>query len=409
MTAQVVVVGAGVAGLAAAWAARRAGREVTVVSRGPGASALGGGAVDDVPWEQLQRAARLLDDATHARPLAPEVAAFVAELGLWDVPASRRVWLATVAGRLRPARGRDRAALDLGALGGAVVLVPRADRAGWDADAVAAALRADPHARAQRITFRAVDAAVLRFDEEHRIGDGDLAARHDDEIRIRWLAERLRSALVVSPQAGAILLGPWLGAAAPRAEALSRSLGLPVGEALVGAGSPAGMRFEAARDRMLDAIGARRVRDRVTRVSPGEGKLAVMLEADEAPLVADVAVLAVGGLVGGGLIYAPPERGAGADLAPGGKVPFELSLRAPVVLSLGGPRRMEIVASMHGPDLDVTAWPTDGRPGVLESVGVRCEGTRAEERIHAAGDVVAGRARTLLEAVAAGIAAGGAT
>ena len=53
-----VVVGAGIAGLAAAWSARRAGREVTVVSAGPGASALGSGAVDDVPWEQFSSARR---------------------------------------------------------------------------------------------------------------------------------------------------------------------------------------------------------------------------------------------------------------------------------------------------------------------------------------------------------------
>jgi glycerol-3-phosphate dehydrogenase subunit B len=404
--ARLVVVGAGVAGLAAAWSGRRAGREVTVVSKGAGASALGGGAVDDVPWEQLQRAARLLGDAAQARPLADDARAFVDELALWDVPATTRVRLATVAGRIRPARGRDRAMLDLAKLAGAIVLVPRADRAGWDADAVAAALRADPYALAHRITFRATDAAVLRFDDEHRIGDGDLAGRHDDPVRAGWLAERLRAALVVSPQAGAILLGPWLGAAAPRAEALSRSLGLPVGEALVGAGSPAGLRFEAARDRMLEAIGARRVRDRVTAVNLDGGKLSLALERDGVALVADAVVLAIGGLVGGGVIYAPPEHGAGRDLPPSGKVPFDLSLRAPVTLSLGGPRRMEIVASMHGPELDVTAWPIEGRPGALESVGVRCEGTRAGDGIHAAGDAVAGRARTLLEAVTAGIAAG---
>ncbi len=406
MIPHTVVVGAGVAGLAAAWSARRLGRDVTVVSRSPGASALGGGAVDDVPWEQLQRAARLLGDASQARALAPEVAAFAGELGLWDVPETARVLLATVAGRVRPARGRDRAMLDLAKLAGAIVLVPRADRAGWDADGLSAALRADPLARAQRITFRAVDAPVLRYDDEHRVGDADLAARHDDPVRVAWLAERMRAALVLNPQAGAILLGPWLGAAAPRAEALSRSLGIPVGEALLGAGSPAGLRFEAARDRMLEAIGARRVRDRVVSVSRGAGKLTVALEQGEAALSADAVVLATGGMVGGGVIYAPPEHGAGADLPAGGKAPFELSLRAPVVLSAGGPRRMEIVASMSGPELDVTAWPRDGRPGALETVGIHCEGVRAGEGILAAGDVVAGRSRTLLEAVAMGIAAG---
>jgi glycerol-3-phosphate dehydrogenase subunit B len=129
-------------------------------------------------------------------------------------------------------------------------------------------------------------------------------------------------------------------------------------------------------------------------------------EVDGATRKADIVVLAIGGLAGGGVIYAPPEHAAGADLPPGGRVPFELSVSAPVVLSLSGSSRMEIIASMHGPELDLTAWPRDGRPGVLETVGVLCEGVRAAERIYAAGNVVAGRPRTLLEAAAAGIAAG---
>jgi glycerol-3-phosphate dehydrogenase subunit B len=119
-------------------------------------------------------------------------------------------------------------------------------------------------------------------------------------------------------------------------------------------------------------------------------------------------VLALGGLAAGGLIYAPPERLARADLPPGGKVPYELSLDAPVVIGNGGNGRMGVVASMHGPELDRLAWPSAGRPGALEAVGVRCDGPEAGERIYAAGDVVAGRPRTVLEAVASGIAAGSA-
>jgi glycerol-3-phosphate dehydrogenase subunit B len=330
----VVVVGAGVAGLSAAWSARRAGREVTVVSRGPGASALGSGAVDDVPWEQLVRAARVLGNSLPraAQPLSPAASELVAELDLWDVPVTARPWIATVAGRLRPARGRDRALLDLGRLEGALVLVPRTDRAGWDADALAATLTADPAARAWRLSFQAVDLPVLRFDDEHRVGDVDLAARHDDEARLAWLARRLREGIAVHDRAAAVLLGPWLGAAAPRADALSVAVGVPCGEALVGAGSPAGLRFEAARDRLLDAIGARRVRDRVTSVEGG-ATLTVTLARAVTKLAADAVVLALGGIAAGGVTYAPPERAARADLPPAAKVPFELSLDAPVVLS----------------------------------------------------------------------------
>ncbi len=406
MTRRIVIVGAGLAGLAAAWSARRQGYEVTIVSAGAGASALGGGAVDDVPWEQLVRASRALGLSPQARPLADDVFAFSHDLGAWDLAAARLAWVATIAGRLRPARGRDRALLDLGSLTGTRVLLPRADRANWDADALAAGLTDDPFARARRLTFAAADFPVLRFDEERRIADGDLALRHDAESRLAWLAERLGEVLSRTA-AGAILLGPWLGAQAAQSAALSQRVGVPVGEALLGVGSPAGLRFEAARDRLLAALGARVVVDRVTAITHDRG-LAITLE-NGASLLADGLVLAIGGLAGGGLVYEPPDHSAAADLPDGVRLPFALSLRAPVKLAahLGADALTgEATSSLHGPAIDVTAWPRGNRAGMLESAGIRCKGARAAEGITAAGDVVAGRPRTVLEAVSAGIRAG---
>lgn len=414
MTRKVLVAGAGIAGLAAAFRARALRADVTVVSDRPGASALGGGAVDDLPWEELLRAARTLGVAPMPRPLAAGVDDLARALGLWELPAEALTWIATAAGRIRPARGRDRALLDLGPLEGREVLLPRADRAGWDADAIAAGLAEDPFARARRIRFIAVELPILRFEEEHRIPDGDLAARHDDAARLGWLAERLREGLGRRKQAGAVLLGPWLGVAAARAEALSKAVGVPVGEALVGAGSPAGLRFEAARDRLLGEIGARVMRDRVVSLDVDADQVAVMLAREKAPLLVDAVVLATGGLTGGGLVFAPPEREAFADLPPGGRMPFALSLRAAVTLagqSAPTPSRMAplttgITSSLHGPELDLAAWPSDGRPGALESAGVRCDGVRAAPGITAAGDVIAARPRTVLEAVSSGLSAG---
>ncbi|WP_437675587.1 FAD-binding protein [Sorangium sp. So ce131] len=412
MARSVLVIGAGVAGLAAAWSARRRGASVAVISAGVGETALAGGAVDDVPWEQVERAARLLGGDLPAGDLAPAARQLATELGLWDVPQAAAARLATVAGRIRPARGRDRALLDLAPLRRTRVLVPRAPRAAWDADALAEALTDEPFARARGLRFLPVDAPVLRFDDERRIADGDLAARHDDPARLHWLAERLRGALEGAGGAGAILLGPWLGARAPRAEALSARLGVPVGEALIGAGSPAGLRFEAARDALLDAIGAARRHGRVravgeAQVGPGGAgeRVVVHVEGEDVPLAADVVILAIGGLAGGGITYAPPERGAGTDLPARGGAPFALSLAAPVALGDGrGP--LGVVSSMQGPELDVTAWPRGERPGALEAVGIRCAGVRAAPGILAAGAAIAGRARTVLDAVTTGLRAG---
>jgi glycerol-3-phosphate dehydrogenase subunit B len=420
VTRTVIVIGAGAAGVAAAWSARREGAAVTLVSRGSGASSLSGGAVDDVPWERLARAASELGVDLPVAEVAEDVLSFSRALGLWALPETHtsRSRLATIAGRIRPARGHDRALLDLARLQGARVLLPRVDRAIWDADAIAAALSDEPFARASGLRFAAADVPILRFDEERRIADGDLAARHDDEARLEWLAARLREGIADArrrgEEAGAVLLGPWLGARAPRAEALSELAGVPVGEALMGAGSPAGLRFDASRDRLLDAEGVRVVRDRATAIARTGGRASVSLERSAAPLTADAVVLAIGGVAGGGVVYAPPESLAEDDLPARVSVPFTLSLTADVTLAAWS-GALEVMSSLHGPELDLCAWPQGERPGALEAAGVLCTGVRAAPplgplsdalRIAAAGDVIARRPRTLLEAVASGIRAG---
>ncbi|HVK63358.1 MAG TPA: hypothetical protein VM694_02730 [Polyangium sp.] len=269
MSRLVLVLGAGAAGLSAVFAARNSGADVVLVSAGAGASSLGGGAVDDVPWEERMHAARVLGSPIELHTLPPEVVAFSNALGIWDLPDhAPPPFVATIAGRLRPARGRDKGLLDLGALRGKRVLLPRAPRAGWDADAIAATLSDDPLARRTGLRFEAIDASILRFADEARISDGDLAARHDDPARIGWLAERLREALTSDARlhpdepASAVLLGSWLGARVARADELSERVGVSVGEALVGVGSAAGLRFDAAQRKFLDALGVQRIVDR---------------------------------------------------------------------------------------------------------------------------------------------------
>jgi glycerol-3-phosphate dehydrogenase subunit B len=411
----VIVVGGGAAGLAAAWAARRAGKAVTVVWRGAGASMIGAGAVDDEAWESRWRRSRGTQSTAAAtkapagalppEPLADDVAAFVDELGLWSVPAERTPFVATTAGRIRPARGIDRALLDLGAHAGARVLVPRANRANWDADAIAAALGDDAAASALGVSFLAADLTILRHAEDSRIADGDLAARHDDPGRLEWLAARLREGIAREAATGkvALLFGPWLGADSPRAAELSSAVGVPIGEALVGVGGAAGLRFGAARDRLLGKLGVEVVRSRATAVTRRDTRMRVRLE--RSSLTCDGVVLAVGGIAGGGIAYSPPETRAERDLPPNASPSFTLSLEAPVALALRG-EVLDVVSSLHGPDLDTSAWPDHDTTGVLEAVGVHVDGGCAAPGIFVAGDALADRPRTLLEAVASGLRAG---
>lgn len=411
MKHRILVIGAGVAGLAAAFSARRKGYEVVVVSKGSGASALGGGAVDDVPWEELFRAARVVGKPIGLGSLDPEVLAFSEALGLWDLPAEGAPppFVATIAGRVRPCRGHDSALLDVGSLRDGCVLLPRVDRAAWDADAIARTLSDEPIAKHNHLKFVAVDAPVLRFTEEACFPDGDLAVRHDEPARIAWLAERLREAVARKTSSSlpvvGVLLGSWLGAQKARAKELSTLVGLPVGEALVGVGSSAGLRFEAARKRMLDALRVEVIEDHARSIVVSGDAVKVGLSRSDTLLSGDFVVLATGGVVSGGIVYAPPEHAAGDDLPPRGAVPYALSVDAPVALGASS-GRMDVVASIHGPELDTSTWSRDARPSVLEDIGVLAPKGIAARLVLAAGDVVAGKPRTLLEAVISGLHAG---
>lgn len=399
-TGPLVVVGAGVAGTAAAWIARREGREVLVLDGGLGASGLGGGAVDDVPWEDVVRGERALGAEAPASPLDGLVRAFVDELGLWSVPAERRVLLATTAGRARPARGADRALLDLTALPkGARIGLPRADRAGWDAESLCRALGDERSVRARSFEVKPIDAVLVRRRGEEVFPDAERAALADDPAHLAWLAERLGEAVARTP-VDAVLVGPWLGLDTERATELSRRVGIPVGEALSATSSTAGLRFERARDRLLARGGARVRRTRLTRLDAHAGRFELELPDGTAPLVAESVILAVGGLAGGGLVYAPAERNAGRDLPSRARVPFALSFDADLSLR-GLGHALDVGGSLHGPDLDEGLWPTGDRASALERVGLAAN---PADGLRAVGDVVEGRPRTLLAAIASALA-----
>ncbi len=402
----IAVVGAGAAGVATCWALVERGLSVRVFDGGLGATSLAGGAIDDRPWEELARAATTLRVEPLARPVGAEAARFVAALGLHRLgdEGASMPRVATPMGRFRIARGHDRALLDLSRLAdGARVLVPRVPRAEWDADALARAWSADDYARARGFELVSMDAELTMHLGEARIASADLAALHDDDARVRWLGARLLELVAREGRADALLLGPWLGATHARAEALTQQVGVPVGEAMGEVGGAAGLRFEAARSRLFERIAVSLEREQVHAAHLDDAKVELTCESG-ATLRARAVVLAIGGVASGGIVFDPPERHAGRDAPSGVRAPFRTSLAAPVTLAAAG-RVFDVGSSLFGPALEREAWPTDADPGLLECVGVACRGARVGARLFAAGDVIADRPRTFLEAASSGIVA----
>jgi glycerol-3-phosphate dehydrogenase subunit B len=392
---RVVVVGAGIAGAAAALAAARSQAAVTVLDGGAGASTLATGAVDRTPWRpEAETTAGL-----------PPLARYVFDALGTHVLTDRPAQLLTMAGVRRPARGRDAALLDVSPLAARSLGVVRCGRPGWDAEGLA---------RAWGGACVTIEAIVLRHSDERALPDAEFAARHDDDARLGWLAERLREALAIEfagNTVAALVLPPSLGVDRARAVQLSALVGLPCGEPLAMPGGPSGLRFERARDRAFGAIGVERIEGRARRVertgAPYGGGWRVTTTQDES-LDADAVVLATGGLLGGGIEYAPSESILATTVPPRSRAPLRATIDAPLSLGAHG-RPLESPGSLFGLAPEDIAWPfsTDGllaRAGVLVGEDGRCAG--APPGLFAAGELVADAPRTWLGALIAGATAG---
>ena len=384
----VVVIGGGIAGTGAALAAAREGASVILLDGGTGASTLATGGIDLTPW----KLGALSTDA-----LAPHVKVVLETLGGYVVP-ERGARILTTAGVVRSARGHDAALLDVSRLGHGRVAVVSCRRPGWHAETLAKAWGA---------AFETLDAAVLRYADEETIPDADFSARHDDEDRLGWLAERLRASLARAPgRWEALVLPPTLGVERPRAEALSRRVGVPCGEPIALPGGPSGLRFEQARDRALRVSGAQHVRVRALAVERTGGLWRVTAE-DEQAFDAHAVVVATGGLLGGGLEYAPSEATLATALPPAPRLPFRLTLRASLPLGAHG-RPLELPGSLFGFAPERLAGPA-ARDRTIDRVGVltdRETGVRAPSGAFAAGELLADAPRTWLWALSTGARAG---
>jgi glycerol-3-phosphate dehydrogenase subunit B len=402
----VLVIGAGIAGTAAALVAARGNARVVLLDAGTGSSTLSTGAVDATPWQARAPGA----SSGRPAPIGAPVRLVMAALGgAYAVPdAGAR--LPTTGGVVREARGHDAALIDVGPLAGRRIAVVRCLRPDWDATALAAAWG---HG------YEAVDAVVSRHVDERWLPDADFAMRHDDDERLGWLAQRLREALArAGGDFAGLVVPPCLGIESARAAALSGALGLPSGEPVGAPGGPSGLRFERARDRAIDAAGVLCLRARASEVAPlaGEGVLwRVSLEGQgqaggsgPTSVVAASVVLAMGGLVGGGIEYAPAESVFASALPPFALPPFRLAVRAPV--SLGAfARPLDLPSTLFGIPPEAIAWPFV-RDALMDHVGVVADaGARCAAGLFAAGDLLADRPRTWLDAAATGASAGAAS
>jgi hypothetical protein len=351
--------------------------------QGAGATELFSGALDLEPWE---RACELSID--------PVVRAFAEALDIWTITDGwRRV--ATGCGVVRRARGSDTGLLDLEPLAHGHIAVADSDREGLDGQLLARALQASDWAQATGTRFSAVRVSVMREPAERYFCDHDFALLHEDPARLAWLGRQLRA---VGSTHDAWLLGTWLGATRAVGPELRARLGLPVGETTSLPGGPAGARFAAQRDRLLAAGDVRVIETRVIAVEAAAGGwtvgLAPVEQGSSLPeqIVADAVVLAAGGLVGGGVQLALASEAGGAGI--------RLAFRAPAPISLDG-AELATSGSLHGMEL------TRLGVGALERVGIATEGASVcgAVGLFAAGDCVAGRSRTMIEAVRSGIEA----
>jgi glycerol-3-phosphate dehydrogenase subunit B len=383
---EVLVVGGGIAGTAAALAAARAGVQVTLVDGGTGASTLSTGALDSAHWQ---------DPAAELPPLSPAARQVLDGLGGYVLPDGG-ARLVTISGIVRPARGHDAALLDVHALAAKRIAVVACDRPGWNAAALSRAWGDD---------YQPVNAVLIRHADERVLPDADFAARHDDDARLQWLAERLREALArAGAQVAAIVFPPCLGLERQRAGALTDLVGVRCGEALGLPGGPSGLRFERARDRALAAASVQYVRGRASGVAPRGNGWHIDME-DGRSAESDAVVLAVGGLIGGGIEYAPAESIVASALPPFARPPFRLAIDAPVALGAHG-RKLELPGSLFGKPPESIAWPFVN-DALMDRVGILADvDGRAAPGLFVAGDLRADRPRAWLDVLATGAAAG---
>ncbi len=380
-----VVIGGGVAGLAATWVLRRDGAHVTLFHAQAGASELGSGAADFEPWTLRRDVKGFGSSSSGASSRADdgELPSFLRALGCFRAGPAL---VATGSGVVRSADWLDPALLDLSAHAGARIAVADVERDDWDGPALARALEDSEWARRTKTSFFAVSLPLLAAGYERRIAPSDFAALHDEPARLERL---LRACASVS--ADALVLGPWLGMEGDTSRRVRSASSLAVGEVTSPPGGVAGARFERARRRLLAELAVEARDEMVLAVSRAESDGYEVSAESGVSGPFDGVVLACGGLVGGGVGLVTSGELGGA---------FRLSFDAPVTLGFDA-EAIEHASSVYGFE------PTTASGAWIERVGILVDARgRAAPGIFAAGDAVANQPRTVLGAAQSGMTAG---
>ena len=422
MTARVIVIGAGVAGVAAAWEAAKQGAQVTVLRAAPGSSALSSGGVHGALAKTEARVRPLplagseppsfFPDSGQAREPDPDVVAFCDALGLWTL-TSGGCRVATQSGACNEATGCDRAILDLETVRGRTVGVVDGGPRSWDAPGLAASLSDTEWAKETNTRFVPVPVEATRHDAEASFPTVDFAELHDDPDRAGWLAARLADALstakaTASESLEAWLVGPWLGLLPGTLVQLRELVGIPIGESASMPGETAGRRFELRSEQLLSDVGASAevVRVRTVRQTRTGVEILTRDGAEVATRRADAVVIATGGIAAGGIRMVTAAEAARA--APSFRLGLELEGEGEPIprhpdLVLGG-QPVGPASSVFGSDMLELGL------GALERVGLSLDHDTARvagfARVFAAGDVAAPGCGTALSAASEGLIAG---
>ncbi len=376
---RIAVVGGGAAGVAAAWGLRRRGAEVTLFCAQAGATELGSGTADFVPWTERSSASSSMKLPPEAES---ELAEFLVALGCFCRGPGL---VATSGGIVRSADWFAPALLVLSDCAGGRVAVADVERDDWDGRALASSLSDTEWARSSGTTFVPVPVSLMYAGHERRIAPADFAALHDEKPRAERLARKCTEA---AKGCDAVLLGPWLGVEPGTLELVRKSTPLKLGEVTSPPGAAAGARFEKARSRLFEQLSIESRGDAVVRVTSFDGTRHEVSTDVGTNGPFDGIVLASGGLVGGGVSLVSSGALGGA---------FRLSFEAPVQLGYDG-EAIDHASAAYGFD------PVTAGGAWIERVGVLAAASgRGAPGIYVAGDVVADRPRTVLSAAMDGL------